>query len=116
MFTFGGSTQLASVGFTIHCSLATNACGGAFYVAPFALSGTGNALTISVDGALSGGSGIYTMTLTSPSEVAGCTLTNSGTPAPGGAATTQTVQVECPGDGVSTLAGSSTATGIVRVT
>jgi len=115
-FTFGGVTQDASLGFSIHCSLATDACTGAFYVAPIALSGHGQALTILVTGTVSGSSGVYTMTLTSPPEVAGCTLTNSGTHAAGGATPTQTVQVECSGNGTTTLAGSGTATAIVNVT
>jgi hypothetical protein len=115
-FTFGGETQSVALGFTIHCSLATNECNGAFYVAPFALSGHGNALTIPVSGMLSGGSGTYTITLTSPESVAGCTLTNTGT-APG-AIPTQTVDVQCTGNGTTELLGSSdpTTTGIVVVT
>ena len=53
-FTFGGVTQDVSLGFSIHCSLATAECVGAFYVAPIALSGHGQALTILVSGTLRG--------------------------------------------------------------
>jgi hypothetical protein len=115
-FTFGGVTQEASLGFSIHCSLASHACLGAFYVAPIALSGHGNALTIQVAGTIDGSAGVYTITLTAPAEVAGCTLTNSGTHASGGATPTQTVQVECTGNGTTTLDGTGTATAIVNAT
>jgi hypothetical protein len=109
-------TQDAALGLSIHCSLVTGECTGAFYVAPIALSGHGQALTILVTGTISGSSGVYTIALTSPPDVAGCTLTNSGTHASGGATPTQTVQVECSGNGTTTLAGSGTATAIVNAT
>jgi hypothetical protein len=117
-FTYGGVTNdQTMVGFSIHCSLATEECIGSLYFAPFALGGTGNALTIHVSGTLSESDGTYTITITSPTSpeaVSGCTLTNRGT-APG-ATQTQTVDVVCTGNGTTTLSGSSTATGIVNVT
>jgi hypothetical protein len=115
-FTYGGVTTLVALGFTIRCSLATDECVGSFYVAPISLTTTGQALTIHVSGTISGSSGIYTITLTSPEAVAGCTLTNAGT-APG-ATPTQTVNVECTGNGTTTLSGGSApgTTAIVNVT
>jgi hypothetical protein len=117
IFTYGGETfDPVSIGFSIHCSLATHECRGGFYVAPISLSGHGNALTILVSGTISSvGSGTYRIALDSPDAVAACTLTNAGT-APGGATPTQFVNVICTGNGTTTLSGQGTPTGIVNVT
>ena len=113
-FTYGGVTMPTALGFSIRCSLGTGACVGAFYVAPISLTTTGQAATIHVSGTISGSSGLYTITLTSPAAVAGCTLTNAG--AAPGATPTQTVNIECTGNGTTTLSGNGLATAIVNVT
>jgi hypothetical protein len=118
-FTYGGVTvDNAQIGFSIHCSLTTGRCNGAFYVAPIVVTSHGQALTITVSGTINEvSSGVYTITLISPAAVSGCTLTNSGAPAMGGGATpTQDVTVTCTGNGTTTLSGGGTASGIVNVT
>jgi hypothetical protein len=118
MFTYGGVLyDHVQIGFSIHCAVQTDSCNGGFYVSPISVSGHGQALTISVSGTLVAVSpGVYTIALASPSAVAGCTLTNSGTPAPVGATPTQSVLVSCSGNGTTTLSGGGRATGIVNVT
>ena len=117
-FTYGGvTTEDAQIGFNDHCAIGTGECTGAFYVNPIVLAAHGNALTIQVSGTLTEVSpGVYTITLTSPAALVGCPLTTDGTPAAGGATTTQTVTVACTGNGTTTLSGSGIATAIVIVT
>ena len=117
-FTFGGQTNTNDPAFSfwIWCGGSSaqpyNADrSGSFYVYAFKLS---QGASTHVTGTISETSpGIYTITLASPSTVAGCTLTNSGSQKTG---TTQTVTVTCTGNGTTSLSGSGTATAVVNVT